>query len=62
MENLVEVLKIEPYEELAYYLAKEYEETSLAEETAVMHGWDSVITWEPMRMEPPSWRPLPVPL
>jgi hypothetical protein len=28
-KNLVEALKLEPYE-LAYYLAKEYEETSLA--------------------------------
>jgi hypothetical protein len=34
-KNLVEVLKLEPYK-LAYYLAKEYEETSLPEETAVM--------------------------
>jgi hypothetical protein len=33
-KSLAEVLKLEPYE-LAYYLAKEYEETSLAKETAM---------------------------
>jgi hypothetical protein len=37
---LVEALKLEPYE-LAYYLAKEYEETSLAKETAVMGQCDN---------------------
>jgi hypothetical protein len=34
-------LKLEPYE-LAYYLAKEYEETSLAEETTVMGQHDNL--------------------
>jgi hypothetical protein len=38
---LVEALKLEPYE-LAYSLAKEYEETSLAEETAVMGQRDNL--------------------
>jgi hypothetical protein len=38
---LVEALKLEPYE-LAYYLAKEYEETSLAKETAVMGQHDNL--------------------
>jgi hypothetical protein len=40
-KNLVEALKFEPYE-LAYYLAKEYEETSLAEETAIMGQRDNL--------------------
>jgi hypothetical protein len=40
-KNLVEVLKLEPYE-LAYYLAKEYEETSLAKETTVMGQHDNL--------------------
>jgi hypothetical protein len=38
---LVEALKLEPYE-LAYYLAKEYEETSLIKETAVMGQRDNL--------------------
>jgi hypothetical protein len=40
-KNLVEVLKLEPYK-LAYYLAKEYKETSLAEETTVMGQRDNL--------------------
>jgi hypothetical protein len=40
-KNLVEALKLEPYK-LAYYLAKEYKETSLAEETAVMGQRDNL--------------------
>jgi hypothetical protein len=40
-KNLVEALKLEPYE-LAYYLVKEYEETSLAEKPAVMGQCDNL--------------------
>jgi hypothetical protein len=40
-KNLVEALKLEPYK-LAYYLAKEYEETSLAKETTVMGQHDNL--------------------
>jgi hypothetical protein len=40
-KNLVEALKLEPYK-LAYYLAKEYEETSVAEETTVMGQCDNL--------------------